>query len=104
MWHVVAKSQEIPATFTAETGWPYVDECCLVTSIDFAKEWPLKFRRFADVHTGVSAVSVGGGWEQFVTDHELGDDAFLTFEMVDERTLVVALQAVGALGSYESPE
>lgn len=104
MWHVVAKLQEIPATFTAATGWPYADECCLVTSIDFAKEWPLQFSRSADVQTGVSAVSVGGGWAQFVTDHELGDGAFLTFEVVDERTLVVGVHAVGALGNYDSPE
>lgn len=88
--HMVAKSQEIPATFTAETGWPGNDECALVTSVNFAKEWPLQFRRYSDVHTGVSAVFGGGGWAKFVADHHLGDGAFLTFEVVDERSLVVA--------------
>ena len=53
---------------------------------------------------GVSAVSVGGGWAQFVNDHELGEGAFLTFEMVDERTLVVAVHAIGARCSDESHE
>ena len=103
-WHVVANSQEIPATFTAETGWPYVEESCLVTSIDFAKTWPLHLRRSADAHMGVSVVSVGGGWAQFVSDHELSEGAFLTFEMVDERTLVVAVHAIGAPCSDESHE
>lgn len=91
-------------TFTAETGWPGNDECALVTSINFAKEWPLQFRRYSDVHTGVSAVFGGGGWAKFVADHHLGDGAFLTFEVVDERSLVVALHTRGALGSYQSPE
>lgn len=99
--HMVAKSQEIPATFTAETGWPRFDECALVTSMTFAKEWPLQFRRYASFHTGVSAVSVGGGWAKFVEDHNLGEGAFLTFEMVDDRSLVVALHVRGALGSHE---
>ena len=75
--HMVAKLQEIPATFTAETGWPRFDECALVTSMTFAKEWPLQFRRYASFHKGVSAVSVGGGWVKFVEDHNLGEGAFV---------------------------
>jgi hypothetical protein len=96
--------QEIPATFAAETGWPHVDECCLVTSIDFAKEWPLRLRRSADARMGIAVVLVGRGWAQFVSEHSLGDGAFLTFEMVDERTLVVAVHSVGTPCSYDHPE
>ena len=94
--------QEIPAAFTAETGWPATDECALVTSINCAREWPLQLRRYSDKHSGVSAVSVGGGWAKFVADHHLGEGAFLTFEVVDERSLVVALHARGAVCSHQS--
>ena len=98
------QSQEIPATFTEETGWPVFEQCALVTLLDFSKEWPLKLHRKSDVHTGVSAVSVGGGWSKFVADHHLGDGAFLTFEVVDSRTLVVALHACSAIdSSYQRP-
>ena len=82
--------QEIPATFTAETGWPCSTECALVTSITTPKEWPLKLHKFVDVSSGRSAVSVGGGWAKFVLDQNLGLGAFLTFEVVDDRRLVVA--------------
>ena len=98
---MVAKAQEIPATFTAETGWPRFDDCALVTSMNFTKEWPLHFRRYASWNKGVSAVSVGGGWAKFCEDHSLGEGAFLTFEVVDARSLVVALHARGALGSHQ---
>ena len=40
---------------------------------------------------GISAVSVGGGWAKFLHDQQLGFGAFMTFEVVDERRLVVAL-------------
>lgn len=93
------QSQEIPATFIEETGWPLFEQCALVTSLDFEKEWPLQIHRKSDVHTGVSAVSVGGGWSKFVMDHHLGNGAFLTFEVVDSRTLVVALHARGTIDS-----
>lgn len=83
--------QEIPESFTNETGWPGDEECALVTSISTLKEWPLQIRRLPNVRTGVSAVSVGGGWSKFLEDQKLGDGAFLTFEVVDERRLVVAL-------------
>lgn len=48
-----ANLQEIPAAFTAETGWPATDECALVTSINFAREWPLQLRRYSNVQNGV---------------------------------------------------
>ena len=35
-------------------------------------------------------MSVGGGWAKFVIDNKLSMGAFLTFEVVDERRLVVA--------------
>ena len=76
---------------TAETGWPHEEECALVTSISTAKEWPLQLRRLPKMPRGISAVSVGGGWTKFIADQHLGDGAFLTIEVVDERRLVVAL-------------
>ena len=85
-------SQEIPAPFTAETGWPAEDDCTLMTSITTPKEWPLQFRRLnSGVMPGISAVSVGAGWERFITDQNIGVGAFLTFEVVDDRRLVVAV-------------
>ena len=95
--------QEIPATFTAETGWPS-EECALVTSINTLKEWPLQTRRLDDVLPGVSAVSVGGGWAKFLADHNLGKGAFLTFEVVDERHLVVALHNRSAPEDLHVPQ
>jgi len=101
---LAVESQEIPAAFTAETGWPAHDECALVTSLNFAREWPLQLRRYTSGHCGVSAVSVGGRWSKFVADHHLGDGAFLTFKVVDERSLVVALHARGVSWSYQGTE
>lgn len=72
--------------------------------MNYAREWPLQFRRYYHEEPGVSAVSVGGGWAQFVADHHLGDGAFLTFEVVDDRSLVVALHARGVVRSNHSPE
>ena len=83
-------SQEIPASFTSETGWPGEDECDLVTSTTTPTEWPLQFRRLLDVSGGISAVSVGDGWARFLENQNLGVGAFLTFEVVDDRCLVVA--------------
>lgn len=89
-------SQEIPATFTAETGWPGFNECALVTSISNTKEWPLLLQRCTELDGGVSAVSMGGGWAKFVDDHRIGAGALLTFEPVDSWCLVVAIHAHSA--------
>ena len=96
--------QEIPATFTAETGWPSEEECALVTSINTLKEWPRQTRRLDDVLPGVSAVSIGGGWAKFLADQNLGKGAFLTFEVVDERHLVVALHNRSASEDLHVPQ
>lgn len=40
---------------------------------------------------GIAATSVGGGWARFVSDQNLGHGALLTFEVVDDWRLVVAL-------------
>ena len=77
--------------FTDETGWPFDEQCALVTSISSEKEWPLQVRRLSDVRGGISAVSVGGGWANFLADQNVGFGALMTFEVVDERRLVVAL-------------
>lgn len=87
----VGISQEIPVHFTDETGWPFEEQCALVTSISFEKEWPLQVRRLPDVRGGISAVSVGAGWANFLADQNVGFGALMTFEVVDERRLVVAL-------------
>lgn len=89
--HEEGRSQEIPAAFTAETGWPGTLECALVTSISSTKEWPVRLRRCTEVEGGVSAVAVGGGWAKFLVDQRLPTGALLTFEPVDSRCLVVAL-------------
>ena len=89
--------QEIPATFTAETGWPSEEECALVTSISMLKEWPLQIRRLHHVRPpGVSAVSIGGDWENFIAGQNLDVGAFLTFEVVDSRRLVVGIHSRSA--------
>jgi hypothetical protein len=93
----VGETQEIPATFTTETGWPGEDNCALVTSITLQKEWPLTFRRFPDMRRGVSTVSVGEGWARFMSDQALGLGALLTFKVVDERRLVVGIHRRSAL-------
>ena len=90
-------TQEIPATFTQETGWPGSEDCALVTSITMLKEWPLRFRMFPDARRGVSAVSVGEGWARFMSDHGLGLGAVVTFEVVDCRRLVVGIHRRSAL-------
>lgn len=61
-----------------------------MTSISVEEEWPLHMRHLPDVSSGFFAVSVGGGWAKFLTDHNLGVGSFLTFEVVDERRLVAA--------------
>lgn len=94
----VGMSQEIPATFTLETGWPHVEECALVTSISMLSEWPLQIRRLHPVLAGVSAVSICGRWPKFLADNHLGIGVFLTFEVVDTRRLVVAIHTCGAPG------
>lgn len=85
------KTQDIPATFFEETGWPWEEDCALVTSISTVKEWPVRFRRLPGMPGGVAATSVGGGWARFVSDQNLCHGALLTFEVVDDRRLVVAL-------------
>ena len=67
-----------------------------MTSISRAKEWPLQLRLLPGMPDGISAVSVGGGWAKFIADHQLGDGAFLTFEVVADDCLVVALHCRGA--------
>lgn len=90
--HGVGMSQEIPEPFSAETGWPGEDDCALMTSITTPKEWPLQVRRIeSGVLPGISAVSVGAGWARFIAEQDLGLGAFLTFEVVDDRRLVVAV-------------
>lgn len=93
----VCESQEIPATFTTETGWPRSENCALVTSIAIQKEWPLRFRLLTDMRRGVSAASIGEGWARFMSDQRLGLGAVLTFEIVDERRLVVGIHRRSAL-------
>lgn len=96
-------SQEIPASFTSETGWPGEDECALVTSITTPTEWPLQFQRLLDVSDGISAVSVGDGWAKFLESQNLGIGAFLTFEVVDDRRLVVAHHHRSADEDFQLP-
>lgn len=98
---MVGKLQEIPATFTDETGWPATDDVALVTSISTVSEWPLKLVRYSVREGGSSAVSVGGGWEKFVADQHLQPGAFMTFEVVDERRLVVTVHARSAASDSE---
>lgn len=76
----------------------------MVTSISTVKEWPLRFMAFPDMSAGVSAVSVCAGWPKFVCDHDLGYGAFLTFEIVDERRLVVSIHRRSALAHAVSPQ
>lgn len=97
----VGMSQKIPATFTAETGWPGAEDCALVTSVTLDEEWPVQLRCLPDVSSGNSAVSVGGGWAKFVADQSLGLGAFLTFENVDERRLVVTHHHRSAVGDCQ---
>ena len=99
----VGMLQEIPTTFTAETGWPNEEECALVTSTSMLSEWPLQIRRLHPVLPGVSAVSICGGWAKFLTDNHLGIGAFLTFEVVDTRRLVVAIHNRSAPGDLAQP-
>ena len=102
--HGAGRAQEIPASFTAETGWPGEEDCALVTSITTMSEWPLQFRRLHNVRKGiVSTVSVGDGWPKFVADHNLGPGAFLTFEVVDSRRLVAALHRRSATKDLSHP-
>lgn len=62
-----------------------------MTSISTVKEWPLRFQRLPDMHSGIAATSVGGGWSRFVADQNLSIGAFLTFEVVDDTRLVVSV-------------
>lgn len=96
--------QKIPATLTAETGWPGEESCALVTSISVQEEWPLQLRHLPDVSSGFSAVSVGGGWAKFLTNQNLGVGSFLTFEVVDERRLVAAHHIRCAAIDCEGPQ
>lgn len=97
--------QEIPATFTECTGWPSEEECALVTSITMSKEWPLQIRRLPHVRRpGVSAVSIGTGWANFIAEHNLHVGAFLTFEVVDSRRLVVAIHSRNVSGHLHQPQ
>ena len=67
-----------------------------------SKVWPLRLRRFPDMQRGVSAVSTGEGWARFMSDHQLGLGALLTFEVVDERRLVVGIHRRSALTEPQS--
>ena len=98
--------QEIPASFTAKHGWPGQDpQCALVTVKNWTKtEWPLQLHRVDKPSTGVSAVSVGTGWYKFQQDHGLSWGAFLTFEVVDDRCLVVTIHRRGAPAEYLPPQ
>ena len=77
-----------------------------MTSITTPKEWPLQFRRVNNgVMPGIFAVSVDAGWERFVVDQNLGLGAFLTFEVVDDRRLVVAVHLRCAASEFQhSPQ
>lgn len=72
-----------------------------MTSISTVNEWPLELRRSTNVFGGVTAVSGGGGWAKFCADQHLGAGAFMTFEIVDERRLVVAIHARSAIEDYQ---
>ena len=98
------ETHEIPASFTAETGWPVEEDCALVTSINTVKEWPLRFNLFPDMSPGVPAVSVCAGWPKFVRDQDLGYGAFLTFEIVDTRRLVVSIHRRSSLAHADFPQ
>jgi hypothetical protein len=98
------ETQEIPATFTAETGWPGGEDCSLVTSISTFLEWPLRLREVSDTSLGVSAVSVGARWPKFVHDQEISHGAFLIFEVVDELRLVVAIHRRSGLAHAASQQ
>lgn len=100
----VGISQKIPATFTADTGWPVEEDCALVTSITFQEEWPVQLRLLPDVSTGYSAVSVGGGWAKFIAEQDLGLGAFLTLEFVDERRLVVTHHHRSCAGDWQEQQ
>ncbi|KAG0572935.1 hypothetical protein KC19_VG135600 [Ceratodon purpureus] len=59
---------EIPADFSAKTGWPACKSCALVTSQRTPKEWPLQmFPLSSDFCLG-TLVSESGEWLKFVAD------------------------------------
>lgn len=64
----------------------------------------MQMRHLPDVSEGYSAVSVGAGWAKYLSDHNLGVGAFLTFEVVDARRLVVASHIRFAPEDSEEPQ
>lgn len=76
----------------------------MVTSISTVKEWPLRFMAFPDMPAGESAVCVCAGWPKFVRDQDLGYGAFLTFEIVDDRRLVVSIHRHSVLAHADSQQ
>ncbi|KAG0594592.1 hypothetical protein M758_UG091100 [Ceratodon purpureus] len=95
---------KFPATFRARHGWPGEEDCCLCTSIRTINNWPLQMKRLHDTEGGFSVVSVGPGWPRFLEAHNSRVGAFLTFEMVDKRCLVVSIHRRSNPAGYPVPQ
>lgn len=83
--------QEVPAPFSAATGWPGAVQCAVVTSLRNPLEWPLRMTQLSSSSCVGTAISDSYGWSK-LTEHmavSVGD--VLDFELVDERCLLASI-------------
>ncbi|KAG0565589.1 hypothetical protein KC19_8G201700 [Ceratodon purpureus] len=82
---------EVPASFTATTGWPGAAQCSLLTSLRDPKEWPLQMGQLPPSSRAGNAVSDSAGWINFLRHMPVSVGDILVFEHVDDRCLVASV-------------
>ncbi|KAG0568744.1 hypothetical protein KC19_6G042500 [Ceratodon purpureus] len=82
---------EVPASFTATTGWPGAVQCSLLTSLRDPKEWPLQMGQLPSSSCVGNAVSDSTGWANFLRHMAVSVGDIIVFEFVDSRCLVASI-------------
>ncbi|KAG0595798.1 hypothetical protein M758_UG198500 [Ceratodon purpureus] len=77
--------------FIARCRWLETLNSSLITSVISRKEWPLQLKRVDSLHSTLLAFRVGGGWGQFLRDHNVKIGDLVTLEQVDSRSLVATI-------------
>ncbi|KAG0575945.1 hypothetical protein KC19_3G210300 [Ceratodon purpureus] len=92
---IISKTQparlEVPAPFTAMTGWPGAAHCSLLTSYRGHREWPLQMTQVSSSSRVGNAISDSVGWANFIDHMAVSVGDILIFELVDDHTLEASI-------------
>ncbi|KAG0617921.1 hypothetical protein M758_4G025000 [Ceratodon purpureus] len=82
---------EVPAPFSAATGWPGAVQCAVVTSLRNPLEWPLRMTQLSSSSCVGTAISDSYGWSKFTEHMAVSVGDVLDFELLDERCLLASI-------------